>query len=744
MTRRAGLIESPTQTAQAPNLSGGAHPAASQAYADLAKAAQTVNETFVQPGLDAATEKRASEAIGQRNFTRTDGVTRQDLIYDKVVDAGFMAQASTDVERIVGELENKHLEDLDMNAFNEELAQARNDHLSGLDSRYAVRLRTAWDQRGLSATQRLSGIATQKGIKRAQEAMNARVEMKLNQVSGASDLDLPDVNLALQEAEQILQAQVATGDRSQEEADALLTNAISKVQANRIADEAVSAYEESGYDDAVYAESIKTIDEAISSTELNLTRTERSSYLGAARSALNSARSEHQRQIADFNRALREAEAAARADFSVAYTDAKIAAGEGFAPDPQALQELARIARATGRSAEVNLAKVARLGGLYQMQDELRGLSIPQQEQAVQAIELEAARGNANAALMLDPARKVAAASRAAASSDPATYAAITEKREVPQIAWDDPNTLGETMGNRFTEAEIAAKNLGVDVKYFSPADRTQLKALADKGGAPALALATTIAEAADKSGVDPLAVMKEIADGGAPLLATAGALVAQGVPPEAAQKILSGKAAMGSELVKDKMPKQSVQAAAQRAVLGDKLSKMPAATIDAITRAADAHYATTLLESDGKFDGITEAVAYAKSMRAVMGEWVDPSGNAWGGMAKTIGNSSVMIPPWIAQNDFPTLTKNLTDRDLRDAVGWYGTLGNVGNREATAADYRSALLIDAGAGRYYVAPDPNRPKNLIVYGGGGSTPLVLDLNRIRDSLKQRAPNSVR
>lgn len=742
MTRRSGLIESQPSTVQTPNLGGGAHPAAAQAYDDLRRAAGAISDNIIQPAMDQATQKRATDAVAKGDFSRDGGFMRQSQIYDKVVDAGFMAQASTDIERTIGELENKHLGDLDMDAFGSELAEARSQHLSELDSRYAVPLAQAWDQRGLSATQRLSGIAVQKGLKRADTALEARAGLKLDEISGSSNLDDPNVNLALQEVEQIHAARIAAGNMTQEESDAILTNAISKVEANRIGDEAVKLYEGGGYSESAYGEALKMLDEAMGSTDLKLNRSERAAYLGAARTSLNAARTEQRRLQAEFDRQLRDAEQAARSDFSIAYTDARMSAGEGYAPGPEQLSELAKLAARTGASAGVNLAKIERLGIQYNTQQEMRGRSIPEQEEFVRGLELAAAKGSQDAAVMLDSARKVASASRQAASADPATYAAVTQKRDVPEIDWANPDQTLETMGNRFTEAEIAAKDLGVDVKYFSPGDRAQLKAIADKGGAAALSVASTIVSAADRYGIDPLAVMREIGDSGAPLLATAGALMAQGVPNDAAQKILSGRAAMGSELVKDKMPKQSVQAAAQRTVLGDKLGKMPAASLDALTRSADAHYATTLLENQGQAPG-GEKVAYEASMRAVMGEWKDEKGKAWGGVAKS-GPTSATVPPWIAKNDFPTIVRTMTPDEVKSAVALNGTLGYYRGRPATMQDYRSAALIDHGAGLYFIAPDPAHPEWIIQQFQTYQMPAVMDLNAIRDQLKTRSPNAVR
>jgi hypothetical protein len=204
----------------------------------------------------------------------------------------------------------------------------------------------------------------------------------------------------------------------------------------------------------------------------------------------------------------------------------------------------------------------------------------------------------------------------------------------------------------------------------------------------------------------------------------------------------------MGSELVKDKMPKQATQAAAQRRVLGARLQNMPMPALDALTRAADSHYASTLFENQGEAPG-GESAAYEASMRAVLGEWKDETGKAWGGPAKIgrgMGTSlDVTVPPWIRQADFPTLVKNLPADVLSKAANVFpGSLGAYRGRPATAADFRSAALIDAGAGMYYVAPDPAHPEWLVQQAGNLQAPLVLNLNDIRETLKQRAPSAVK
>jgi hypothetical protein len=44
----------------------------------------------------------------------------------------------------------------------------------------------------------------------------------------------------------------------------------------------------------------------------------------------------------------------------------------------------------------------------------------------------------------------------------------------------------------------------------------------------------------------------------------------------------------------------------------------------------------------------------------------------------------------------------------------------------------------------YYVAPDPAHPEWLVQQAGNLQAPLVLNLNDIRETLKQRAPSAVK
>ncbi len=742
MVKRAGLMDSEAGAVRTPSLSGGSSPAAAQAYVDLAQAADQVAKTFLKPLADKSTEQRALAAVERGDFKSTAGITAQDAIYDKIVDAGFMAKASTDVERIVGELETRRLGDLNAQTFQEEFAEARSQYLGELDSRYAVPLRQAWDERGLRSTQRLSTMATQKAIKDASESLKARKALKMDQLSGVSDYGEPDAQQALAEVETLHAAQVATGDITQEEADAEMAQIFSRFTGNRVALEAVSLYEAGGFSEEAYSESMKMIETTLASTDLAMSRSERAAYEGAARQSLNAIRSERKAAERELAATIREAQTRASTEFAVLMPDAKMRASQGYAPSVTEISELAQLARETGNPRL--LAQVGQLAITADLQQGMRGMSIPQQESMVSQLETLAAQGNADAARQLDAARSIAGASRRSAEADPASYAAVREGRDVPEIDFSSPEQAIATMSKRFTAAEIAADNLGVGVKYFSPAERTMLKAAADKGGMDALQAAQAIVEGASAAGVDPLNVLAEIGGSGAPLLATAGELLALGAPTDAAQKILSGRIAMGSELVKDKMPKQATQASAQRRVLGSRLNELPMPALDALTRAADAHYASTLFENQGEAPG-GEPAAYEASMRAVLGEWKDESGKAWGGPATMGRNMSVTVPPWIRKADFPSLVKSLPADVLSKAANVFpGSLGAYRGRPATVADFRSAALIDAGAGMYYVAPDPAHPEWLVQQAGNLAAPLVLNLNDIRETLKQRAPSAVK
>lgn len=741
MVRRAGLIDTQASVVQTPNLGGGANSATIKVYDDLAQAAGALGN-LVQPMVDAGTAKRAREAVAKGDYRPAGDMTRQDEIYNKIIDAGFMAQASIDVDRMLGDLENKHLGTLNMEEFGKDLDAARTTYLENIDERYAVPLAQAWDKQALSAQQRLSGLATTKAIRTADEAMTARMDLDLDRISDASDLADNDVSFSLMRIESIGRARIAAGQMTPEELDATLLTAQSRVIANGLADTAVQSYAEGKFTDEAYTSSLKALDEAMASPDLALSRTERSALFGNARAALNAQRSEIKTQERELAAQIRAYQTEAVGELTLAIGDARTRAGEGYGPSPEEILGLRRLASQTRNPSRFN-AQIDTLERTTQAQQTMRAMSIPEQERQVAEAERAASMGNAEAARMLDPMRKVASASRRQAEDDPATYAAVRENRDIPVIDWRSEEATTRTMASRFQQAEIAAGDLGVAPKYFSPADRVQLKALADKGGAPALQAVRAIVQSADAAGVDPIRVMEEIGGSGAPLMAQAGTLLAQGAPGDVAAKILSGKAAMGSELVKDKIPKQAVQASAQRTVLGSQLSEMTPEEIDARTRAADAYYATELLENGGQPQG-GEKQAYERAMRAVGGEWKDPSGKTFGGQVK-IKDKAVTVPPWIEKGQFESVVRGLTATEVLRAnasMMFFPSLGKYYGRDATIADYRSAKLIDAGAGRYYVAPDPANERRLIVAPDG--RPLVLDLNAIRKDLQARNPTAVR
>jgi hypothetical protein len=738
--KRAGLIEAPQGgVIQAPNLGNDTSPLVAKAYDDLARAADNIGRAL-QPAVDNATEERAIKKVGEGDFARTGGITRQDDIYNKVIDAGFMAEAANSVDGFITKLETDNLTTLDGEMFATQNDAARTEYLKGIDSRYAVPLGQLWDKQASAAAQRINGLATQRAATRAVESLKARQQLLLDRVSGASNPDDPQIAEALGELDSVLNARAANPLDNFTDDDALQIreNALSRMSANRVADEAMSLFEGGGRTDDAYTAAAKLLDDAISSPDLALSRTERATYLGAARSGLNAARSEARREERELAAQLREAEARAAAAFSVEYSDATLRAGEGYAPDAAEIADLRRLALASGNPR--NVARVARIETTANIQSEMRGYSVPEQESFVASLEALAAGGNADAAMQLDPARKVAAATRSAASNDPATYAAVREGREPPRVDWTKPESTVETLTGRFNEAEVAAKGLGVPAKYFSPADRAQLKAIAETGTTEVkLATASLIVESARNAGVDPLLPLSEIAGTSGPLMSTAGALIAQGAPTSNAMLILNGPEAMKADIVKNAMPSQSTQARVQRDVLGDRMGRLPSAELDALTRAADAHYAANILQGGEK-----GSKGYENSMRAVTGEWKDDSGAAWGGPVDLGAGRRTRAPSWIRQKSFGAIVSSLNMDEITLALD--GNDGLIRRPDGLLtypllSDYRSAAWIEVGPGQYYVAPNPAKP-NAVLKNENGE-PSLFDLNRARDALKLRQPDAV-
>lgn len=738
--KRAGLIEAPQGgVLQAPNLSSPTSPLVAKSYDDLARAADTLGRVL-QPAVDNATEERAIQKVGEGEFARTAGVTRQDEIYNKVIDAGFMAQGAISVDGFVSKLEADNLATLDGEKFAAENDAARTEYLKGIDTRYAIPLGQLWDKQASAAALRINGLATQRAATKAVESLKARQQLLLDRVSGSSNPDDPQVAEALTELDSILNARAANPLDNFTDDDALQIreNALSKMSANRIADEAMSLFEGGGRTDEAYAAAAKLLDEAIASPDLALSRTERAAYLGAARSGLNAARSDARREERELAAQLREAEARAASAFSIEYGDAALRAGEGYAPDAAEIADLRRLAIASGNPR--NVARVDRIQITANIQQEMRGFSVPQQESFVASLEALAASGNTNAAMQLDAARKVAASTRTAAANDPATYAAVREGREPPRVDWTDPANTVETLTGRFNEAVVASQGLGVPAKFFSPADRAQLKSIADTGTTEVkLATASLIVESARNAGVDPLLPLGEIAGTSGPLLSIAGALMAQGAPRENATLILNGPEAMKADIVKDAMPSQSVQARAQREVLGDRMGTLPSAELDALTRAADAHYAANILQGGEK-----GSKGYVNSMRAVTGEWKDDTGATWGGRVDLGSNRTTRAPSWVRQQSFGSIVTSLTGEEITLALNGNDGLIRRADGQMTypvLADYRSAAWIEVGPGQYYVAPDPRKP-NAVLKNLDGS-PSLVDLNHARDALKVRFPDAV-
>lgn len=736
MVRRTGIIDTGNpQIIQAPQLSSGAAEYLPQAYDQLARAAQSL-QADLQPIVDNQTKERAASRAAAGDFERTGGLTRQDRIFNEVVDAGFLSQGAIDVDKAVTELVNQSLSDLDVDRFRKANEAAKAQYISGIDPRYRAPLAQAWDTQAAKGDRSIVGMATDRAIKRAREAMTARRSMILDSISGAADIADPDVATKLDELESSLNAEVAMQEMTPEEAAAIRGNAISKIEANRIANEAEELFIGGGRTDEAYKAAMEMLDTAIGSTDLQLSRTERASYLGAARSSLNAALAERRREERELAKEIRDAQREAETGLRLDLADAKLRAAQGFAPNDEEIRDLGARARATGNQSLAD--SVSRLAVTSAVQSEMRGLSIPQQEGYVTSLEAAAAAGDSYAASTLETARKVASSSRRAAEEDPVTYAAAQNGRQPVQINWSDPAATVETMRTRFMQAGISASQLGVGVKFFNPADRAQIRAMAEQGGPAAMALAGTIHDAADGAGVDPLKVFSEIAsDGDAPLLAQAGALISSGAPRDTAARILGGREALRSDIVKREMPSQAVQGATQRNVLGDLAGRLPPAEVDAITRAADSYYAASVLK-DGKSGGR----AYEEAMRAVTGEWKDEAGKTWGGSVKTNHGQSSRVPSWIRQSTFPSIIKALTPDDIGAALS---NTGYVDGRQARVSDYRNSYLIYAGPGLYYAGtekPGPDGRQRVIVDADG--QPVMLDFNRIRGALQQRFPGAVK
>lgn len=738
--KRAGMIEAPQGgVLQAPNLGNPTSPLVAKSYDDLARVADTVGR-ILQPAVDNATEERAIQKVGEGEFARTAGITRQDEIYNKVIDAGFMAQGAISVDGFVSQLEADNLTTLDGEKFAAQNEAARTEYLKEMEARYAIPLGQLWDKQASAAALRINGLATQRAATKAVESLKARQQLLLDRVSGSSNPDDPQVAEALGELDSILNARAANPLDNFTDDDALLIreNALSKMSANRIADEAMSLFEGGGRTDEAYAAAAKLLDEAIASPDLALGRTERASYLGAARSGLNAARSDARREERELAAALREAEARAASAFSVEYSEAALRAGEGYAPDAAEIADLRRLAIASGNPR--NVARVARIETTAEIQSTMRGFSVPQQESFVASLEALAASGNTDAAMQLDAARKVAASTRAAASNDPATYAAIREGREPPRVDWADAANTVETLTGRFNEAVVASQGLGVPAKFFSPADRAQLKSIADTGTTELkLATASLIVESARNADIDPLLPLGEIAGTSGPLLSIAGALMAQGAPMENATLILNGPEAMKADIVKNAMPSQSIQAKTQRDILGDRMSTLPSADLDALTRAADAHYAASILQGGEK-----GSKGYENSMRAVTGEWKDDTGATWGGRVNLGAGRMTRAPSWVRQQSFGAIVTSLTGDEITLALN--GSDGLITRSDGVKtypvlADYRSAAWIEVGPGQYYIAPNPRKPNDVLKNLDG--TPSLVDLNHARDALKVRFPDVV-
>lgn len=736
MVRRAGLIDGPAErTLSGPSLATGSRSGMSDFYRSLAKTADDFRQE-IQPIVDAQTEEAAQQAVAEGRFDRTRGITRQDRLYNKVIDTGALAQGALDIDRTVTDLESQSLETLDIDEFKRLSEEARIQYIEDSPAHHKAALIEEWNKRSLAAEQRLSKLATDKALTRSENALKARREYLENRHSGTTDPNDPEFQNDMSELYEILMAEVQNplSDMTPEEAVLIYDGTLSKVQANRFGEEAYAMYVDNGSTDEAYSAADEYLREMMDSPELNLSRTERSAIESISRSRLNAARSEARATQREFEARIKDAEREFSTMFSVDYAEANLRASEGFGPSDAEIRELAKLA-VNSSTPERNMAKVERLAMTSAQQQAMRSLSIPEQEAHVSNLESTAAAGNPEAALMLDSARTVASASRRAAEANPAGFAAMQEGRELPTVDWSERGRSVETMADYFIQGEEAGRAYGVPPKYFSPSSRKQLANIMTQEGPARVEVVGAIFEAAQEAGIDPLKPFGEIAnDTNTALLGVAGGMQAMGVPSEMSGMVLSGQEALKTDVVKKAMPSQSIQARVQEEVIGPEvMSRMRTEHLDSLTRAADSFYAANFLAT-----GEEGPRAYEKALQAVMGEWRDDTDRKWGGVARFNSQSNARAPSWMAASNFGAIFNSLDETALLSMGG----PGFIGSRQASMADYRQGRLIDAGPGRYHLAPDPKKPNRVVTNAAG--EPLLLDLNNVRDALRTRYPHDVR
>lgn len=419
---------------------------------------------------------------------------------------------------------------------------------------------------------------------------------------------------------------------------------------------------------------------------------------------------------------------------------ARVAAG--FDPDPAAL---GRLVLDTGSSAEGKAAMVetyAKISAASAIND----LSLQQGRDYVAGLRKQ--YGDAPSAAQLRTlafAEDTLAKKRVALATDPVSYA---EARGVvpatPSLveaqSGDDVVTI---MASRTRNAQDAAERYGIAPRYLKDGEAKAVAAAVRANPAQGAVLAAGIVGGAGDRAPEVLAEFGQ----DAPMISEAGAILAFGGSPRAAEDVILGYG-RGADGKVQKGLKPEAAAASYQDVAGDALA-LAAKDNDRIGRAA-ASIARHRISVEGVEPDSDEADAiYRQAVQEAAGATFD-RGVQFGGFADVGG--PVLVPPTMRADSFGEVLASITDADLatlavkpKAGVGYYAAGRGGGGRVAKglAATLQGARPVIVKGGYAFAYGDPASDDPQFVQDEKGGV-FVLDLGALAPKLAARIPEAFR
>lgn len=340
-------------------------------------------------------------------------------------------------------------------------------------------------------------------------------------------------------------------------------------------------------------------------------------------------------------------------------------------------------------------------------------------------------------------AEKLADTQRKDLARDPLGLAA--RKRLIPGIvpvdfvgfaSSNDPNAgplLAAQIRDRTAQARAVGQSFERAPVFFRPDEIAQLKAIVDKGGDKALALAGAIVKGADN---DTTQVLKEIG-GDAPLLAQAGAILVNGGSVQAARDALQAAELRADKLKPGERP-ALVFGETVRKEYGTAFQLAPETQSRATTAArAIAETRLTRTAADPKMATDLYKRAAQEAAGAV---YVD--GIQFGGVGDYKPgywhSYKVAVPGGVRADRFRDVVRSLRPEDFSgldvkpvDAEG----------KAYKASDFAAAVPVATRGGYRFALGNPQGADPQFI-GGSDGRPFVLPFDRLAPALRARVPGA--